>query len=692
MRYVIVVFSLLPYLSNAQKEDTKNTIIEKRIEYLVELGEESDVDYNTVFDQLLYYLEHPLNLNKAEQDDLERLNLLNSIQINYLLEHIEKNGKLLALEELQTIQGFDLELIERIFPFVKLSTNLSKSRLSWRSLVKDGGHELVLRSQRIIEEKKGFSPIEDNVLMANPNSRYLGSEDKLYTRYRYKYGNMLSVGFTAEKDAGEQFFRGTQRQGFDFYSAHFFLRNQGKMKQLAVGDFQAQFGQGLTYWSGITFGKTADITLIKRNGMGLKPYTSVDESLFLRGGGATFEWGKINITGFYSYRHIDANINPFDSTGNDKISITSLQQTGLHRTINEIEDKDAIVQQQLGGHLAYKTRTLKFGFTSIYSGLDANFNPNLQVYSQFRNTANQQSKIGFDYNWVYKNVNLFGEFSQSIDAGYAYVSGALIALDPRLSLAVLYRNYQKDFQPISSAGLGENTTNENEKGLYMGLVAQPFNKISVSAYYDQFTFPWLRFGIDAPSHGYQYLTQLTYKPSKKLEMYLRIREKKRNKNSSIDDLTGLDYLVNEKQTNYRFNYSYKVSNTIKLKGRVELTNYDLEELSLESGHLIYQDLIYSPKKSHLSFSFRYGIFDTESFDSRIYAYESDMLYSFSIPAYFSSGTRAYLTLRYKFLRGVDIWLRYSLTYYDDLDVISSGLEEIQSNHKQEVKTQVKFRF
>ena len=692
----LLVFVLLfPILSFGQnREDDKNKIIEKRVEYLIEDAEESDADYTTIFDQLSYFYDHPLNLNRADLDDLEELGLLTSIQINYLLAHIENNGKLMTLEELQTVEGFDSEIIKLLLPFVKVSTDVDNAQLSFKELIKNGENQLFVRYVTVLEQKEGFSPTTDSALTASPNSRYRGDEMKLYTRYRYKYGNHLSVGFTAEKDAGEEFFKGAQSQGFDFYSGHFFIKNQGKIKQLAFGDYQAQFGQGLTYWSGIAFGKSADIMLVKRSAAGLKPYTSVDESRFLRGGGVALQFGKIEATAFYSYNNIDANIALADSTSQDNevLSVTSVQQTGLHRTFNEIEDKDAITQQQMGGHLAYKTRRLNIGLTGIHSQLNSDFNPNLATYSQFRNDDNVQTNLGVDYNWIYKNFNFFGEFSKSLDAGTAFVSGALITLDPKFSLAVLYRDYGRDFQPISSAGLGEASTNENERGMYMGFIAKPIKKFTLSAYFDQFTFPWLKFGINAPSKGYQYLAQLTYKPSKKMEMYIRIREKNKLENTAVDLTEGIDYLVHEKQTNYRYNFSYKVSESIKLKTRVELVNYDKEESPFEVGYLLYQDIIYKPKSSPFSFSFRYGIFDTESYNSRIYAYENDVLYMFSIPAYYNRGTRTYLTIRYKVIKGIDIWLRYGLTYYDDVDVISSGLEEIQGNHKQEIKAQVRFKF
>jgi len=694
-KHFILLLFLLPFTLFSQiTEDDKNTIIEKRIEYLIEDAEDSDADYTTIFDQLSFYFDHPLNLNRADLGELEGLSLLTSIQINNLLAHIEKNGKLMTLEELQTIEGFDVDDIKMILPFIKLTTNVDSPQLTLNELLKNGENTFFIRYQQILEEKKGYSPTTDSALAASQNSRYKGDPAKLYTRYRYKYGNHLSIGFTAEKDAGEEFFTGTQKQGFDFYSAHFFIKNQGKLKQLAIGDYQAQFGQGLTFWSGQAFGKSADIMLIKRNAVGLKPYTSVDESRYLRGGGIAFEFNKIEATAFYSYNNVDANIDLTDSSSIDGevLAVTSVQQSGFHRTFNELEDKNAITQQQMGGHLAYKTRRLNVGLTGLHSQLNSDFTPNLQTYSQFRNNDNQQTNVGVDYNFIYKNFNFFGEFSKSLTAGNAFVSGALVNLDPNFSVAVLYRDYQRNFQPISSVGIGEASTNENEKGLYTGFVAKLHKHFTLTAYYDQFTFPWLKYGISAPTKGDQYLAQLTYKPSKKMEMYVRVRAKNKQENTAVDLEEGIDYLVNEKQTNYRYNFSYNISESFKIKSRVELVNYDKEESPFETGYVIYQDLIYKALSSPFTFSLRYGIFDTDSYNSRIYAYENDVLYSYSIPAYYNRGTRTYLTVKYNVKRGIDVWLRYGLFYYDNIDVISSGLEEIQGNHKQEIKAQIRFKF
>ena len=685
--FVILVFPAVSYSQN--KEEESQLIIEKRIEYLTENSEMAETDYTTVFDHLTYFYHHPLNLNKANFFQLQELELLTDIQINHLLEHLTKNGRLLRLEELQTIEGFDDVTIALILPFVTLSS-VDTPPISYKNLVRYGKNELILRYEDVLEEKKGYSTISDEELAENPNARYKGNSLKLYTRYRFQLTNHLSAGIVAEKDPGEEFFSGTQKQGFDFYSGHVFIKNQGRLKQLAIGEYQAQFGQGLTYWSGIAYGKSADAMLIKRTGAGLKPYSSVEENQFLRGGGITLQQQNIQATLFYSYNTIDANL---DSTNIDSspYNITSIQQTGFHRTISELEDCDALVQQVAGGHLADQTQKLHLGVTGVYQEWDALFQPQLRIYSQFRNTSNYQSKLGIDYNWIYKNINFFGEYSKSQGAGNAMVSGALIALDPKLSLSVLYRNYQRNFQPIASVGWGESSTTENERGLYTGIVMKPFHKWSLSAYYDQFTFPWLRFGIDAPSKGYQFLVQVTYQFSKKLSMYFRVRERIKEQNTPVD-VDEIDYLVNEKQTNYRYHITYRISDHIQLKNRVEWVNYDLEESLPETGYLIFQDVIYQPKNRLYSFSFRYALFDTPSYNSRVYAYENDVLYSFSIPAYYNRGTRTYLTMKYHLKKGLDIWLRYALTYYENVDVIGSGLEEIDGNRQQKVKIQLRLRF
>ena len=345
----------------------------------------------------------------------------------------------------------------------------------------------------------------------------------------------------------------------------------------------------------------------------------------------------------------------------------------------------------LGGNIAYKGGKFNVGITALSYQLDANYDRALSYYNQFEFASSKNFNAGIDYNFIVRNFNFFGEAAMSKNGGKAFVNGTLISLDPRLSLTLLHRYYERNFQNLMSNGFGESTRPANEKGLYIGMVAKPTSKTTVTAYYDRFEFPWLRYQVNAPSYGNDYMAQFNYTPSKKVDMYVRIRTRDKQKNATGVDL--INYLVLVKQSNYRFNISYSITPSIKLKNRVELIDYKLDNNKTQKGYLVYQDVVYSKLGKPLSVTLRYAIFQTDSYDARIYAYENDVPGSYSIPAYYDRGSRFYILLDYNLTRRIELWLRYSQTFYDNKDVISEGsLTEIQGNTKSEVRAQVRFKF
>ena len=225
------------------------------------------------------FKEHPINLNKATTDDLNDFPLLNAQQITNLLTHISKNGKLLSVYELQGIPGFDLELINRMLPYITVDNNLQDTRIPIKKLLSKGSFVWVSRYKQILEKSAGY--------LRNDGKGYLGKPFSLFTRFRYTYGNKLSYGITAEKDAGEQFFKGSNKQGFDYYSGHLFIRNFKSLKALAIGDYGVRLGQGLLIWSGFGVRKSPAVMNVKREGMKLRPYTSVNEYNYMRGAAFT---------------------------------------------------------------------------------------------------------------------------------------------------------------------------------------------------------------------------------------------------------------------------------------------------------------------------------------------------------------------------------------------------------------------
>ena len=720
MRRVALALAVLGFLRmQAQVEDAiPRDLIEQRIEAAAErLGDDSDVDLTNLFEVVVDHYRNPLNLNRATAEDLSALNLLNDVQVGALLQHIRTVGPLLSIYELQTIDAFNTNTIELIRPFVSVRENAGSTSASLKEMLRNGEHVLQVRSIYGLEKRKGFmwenggfgrdyydpdgDPLPDyndpTVLdsLRRNNKVYLGPSYKLYTRYRFRYRQNVSFGITAEKDEGEEFFKGTQTQGFDFYSAHLFLRNVGPVKALALGDFQAQFGQGLTFWSGLAFASKSSFVLnIKRNATGLTPYASVNENLFLRGGGATIGLGqRFDLTAFYSDQSLDANVSGVDTllSGQQEETFTSFQEDGFHRTYRELEKKDAIHARSAGGHLRYTARSFSIGATGVNTTFDTQLNRSLQPYNQFEFNGSDLTNIGVDWNVLYRNLTWFGEVSRAKNGATAYLTGALLALDKRVSLSVLLRDYDRDFQSLYSVGFSESGTVHNERGLYTGIEIRPDRFWTISAYFDQWRFPWLRYQTDAPSTGFETLGQVTWRPSKQLELYVRARFQRRERNTEAD-VDGVDPLVNVDQSNFRFNANYKVSESISLRTRLEAVDFRRGDSPLEQGFLIYQDLVHRPLRSIWEVTLRAALFDTDSYDARIYAYESDLVGVFSIPPYYGRGMRWYAMLRATPLRRVDIWLRYGAWLYNGQDRISSGLQEIAGNRRSDIKVQVRLRF
>jgi hypothetical protein len=371
-------------------------------------------------------------------------------------------------------------------------------------------------------------------------------------------------------------------------------------------------------------------------------------------------------------------------------AFSSLLDDGYHRTYREVSRKDAVNETIYGGHLRYRRPTWSLGATAVQVRYDRSLDRNLAPYSQFEFEGKQNTNYGMDWNVLYRNLTWFGEVGRSSNGGMAGVTGMLIALDKRLSLSMLYRDYQRDYQALYTKAFAESTNPWNERGFYTGLEMKPTRTWIINAYFDQFRFPWLRYLTNAPSDGSDVFGQVTWKPNKKVELYARARHQQRQRNA--DGVTeGIDPLVQVTQTNYRFNASYKVDDALTLRTRVESVTYQRGDAQAERGFLIYQDFVHRPMRSKVELTGRIAMFSTDTYNARVYAYENDIVGLFSFPPYYDRGLRWYAMARWSAARGVDVWFRYGAWIYNDTDRISSGLQETSGNRKSDVKVEIRVR-
>ncbi len=117
--------------------------------------------------------------------------------------------------------------------------------------------------------------------------------------------------------------------------------------------------------------------------------------------------------------------------------------------------------------------------------------------------------------------------------------------------------------------------------------------------------------------------------------------------------------------------------------------YDNKEVNKENGFLTFFDFMYKPLLSSYSGVLRLQYFETDGYNSRIYAYENDVLYSYSIPSFSDKGFRYYLTLNYDLNKKISFWLRWAQTIYQNKTTVGSGLDEINGNRRTELKLQAR---
>ena len=679
---MLIFFAAMHSTAQVTEPVTPNT--EQQLENITENNEDMENEDDSYLQQMVQYINNPISLNTVDAAELIQLRILTPLQIQNFILYRSLVGNLLDLYELQAVPGWDIGTIQKIRPYIYVSSKILLSS-DLKTRLQNGDHSILLRVSQVPERSKGFL-----IDSSSATNFYPGSPQKLLFRYKYTYKNLLQYGILGEKDAGEAFFKGKQKQGFDFYSAHIFLRKVGIIKSLAIGDFTVNLGQGLTQWQSLAFKKSVDVINIKREADVLRPYNSAGEINFHRGLGITLAKNNWQFTLFGSYKNIDANFVADTSQRHDDF-VSSLQTSGFHRTKSELADKGIQRQLAFGGNFSYQYKRLHLGVNAVQFKFKLPLIKSKEPYNIYALTGSSFGNYSLDYSYTFKNIHFFGEAAFTSKFDKAFINGLIISASSRVDMSLLYRNISKSYQSLYTSAFTESSYPNNEKGLYAGISIKPNNYWRIDAYTDFYKFPWLRFRVDAPSTGADYLIQINYKPNKQLEIYTRYHSESKAININFNQLT-LSPVIQQPKKNWRTQVSYKINTAVTLRSRTEIVWFDKKSTLAEQGFLTYFDFVYKPLLKPYSGSLRVQYFETNGYNSRLYAYENDVLYSFSIPVFYDKGYRYYVNVNYDINKKISFWVKWAQTVYTDKSVIGSGLDEIKGNTRSEIKLQAIYKF
>lgn len=680
--YVVILLFIIPYSVYSQSIPD--------IEKLLETNdiESSEDYYEDMINSLIRLSAQPINLNSAGFDSLKMLFFLSDAQIDNLLDFRKKHGPFTHPNELLLVTGISQQDLSNIKPFIRIGTYTPEKQSRYHL-----SQEILARLKMTRPKQAGYKKysrkafLYEKDYLAKKQSRFQGPPVGTLLKYKISNQQHWQGGLTLENDPGENYFSKSQKTGFDFLSAHACYTPGKIIHRIIVGDYKLQWGQGLLAWSGYSSGKSTSTLSNEKSGNGIAPYTSTDENRYLRGMAVSLHPTRTITTEiFVSYKKTDGNLADLDTLSPKTVQTATLYETGYHRNLSECEKKHNLKEFTTGLSTHLNHRYFRIGVQLLHY----NFSPALTIgkaaYQQYNETGHQRTLVSVDYKTGGYHFYLFGETARSDNGTWATVNGLRYSGIPRFALCALYRHYDKGYHSHYNSGFAEYSNTTNEEGLYLGLESTPFRSLKINVYYDRFRFFSPRYQATIPGNGQEIVGDVTFNRSR-WDCSFRFKHEEKPE----DDKTGENLQsVSRIKQEYRLQFTYSICEQLKSRTRTSYTRYMKKEKH-EGGYLLYQDLMYSSLQTNLKAQFRFAYFDTDSYNTRIYAYENNVLYGYSFPALYDRGFRSYLNLNWKPFTLITLYLKAGLTYYPDKSTISSSLTQVNDNKLFDLSFQIRIK-
>ena len=292
-------------------------------------------------------------------------------------------------------------------------------------------------------------------------------------------------------------------------------------------------------------------------------------------------------------------------------------------------DKNNDWNHVVGINTTGRWNRLKVGITAI---------ENIQTMrlEDERQQTSTQAVMGVNARWNQGKVDIWGEVaaSQNNKWGFASIAGIRYTPIADLNLLAIYRYYSPEFDNIYANALCSWSKIKDEHGGYLGIEYNRLKNWQLSAFGDI----W--------KNGYEAIAQADFIPKKDYRMHMRFRVKSKD----------------EKDTySLRWNMIYTVGQW-KMKTQAD-GNLVTGKSGWSYGWSLLQDVEYKFIEIPIVLQLRAQAFDAQKWDNRVYIYENDILYAYSIPFVYGLGGRFYVNARYKINDIFSVYLRVSETIY-----------------------------
>ncbi len=574
--------------------------------------------------------EQPVDLNRATADELAQIPGLTAVTAFRIVQERRAHGPFKSVDEVARVPGIEAAAVETMRPFLKIVAPGDGAPTVHPAAARGKRRPQIYLSQaagRRTSEGAREGPM------------------RVLTRIRARSAGGVSAHLTLEQDPGEPFdWRpGRHRFGYDFVSGSLELPGVGPIERIIVGDYTGAFGYGLGFWQQARYSAGADpVAAPGRRGGGLRPYGGTDENRFLFGAAADLKVSRSATAAvFVSKRRLDA----ATSCAEDACTARPLA-TGYHRTEAERTARGALGVKTTGLALRTSAGRLQVGVTAFAARYDLPLDYGTEAYRMFAQAGHTSGALSFDAQWRLPASILFAEVGRSGGKTAALV-GVEVVRERVGEVVLAVRRYPAGYANPYAGAFGRGSEGaSNESGVYIGASLMPtrFWTLAVSA--DAYRYPWLRYGVPVPTYGRVVTVRSTYKPRPWVTLYAQGQMQDRRGGAVLVDAANraVRSVAGEHRATARLHGEYVFSRAVRVRARLEMARWSGEAGNAETGVMLYQEVRLSPWK-RLQLDARVALYETDGYQSRVYAFEADPVYSFLAPAYSGSGSRVYVAAR-----------------------------------------------